>query len=222
MQFKQRYSMVVSTLALVVALTSAGAYAGQALIGGKQIRNGSITSKDIRKKAVKTSDIGTGAVRSTDLSTGAVQSADIGEGQVQAQDITLPAPQQLQSADGASAEVGGDYARVDIVGSYSKQDPASVLEVTWTGTAAAGFSPCVFQLRVDGAASGDGAGVIYVQNGTTVSVSASALFSGLGAGAHQIEVWARLTSAGGTNYPCTVGPAEAGVAQTFVVSEQVV
>lgn len=220
---QSRYAAVVSTLALVVALTGVGAQASGVFVTSKQIKNGAILSQDIHKSAVKSSDLGKSSVKSVDIGEGAVQTSDIGTGQVTPDDVTMPAPAQLQenAGDVATAEVSDSFSLVDAVGTYSKQDPGSILEVDWTGSAAAGFSGCVFQLRVDGQPSGTGTGEIYVANGSTVSVSASALFSALPAGAHQIQIWAKATI-GGASSTCTVGPATAGIGQTIVVSEQVV
>jgi hypothetical protein len=96
--------------------------------------------------------------------------------------------------------------------------------VDWTGSVeghnGGETSGCVFQIRVDGQPSAAGAGEVFGKGLT--SVSASALFTGLAAGPHKIEIWARMvvdTSAGNS---CTVGPAAAGIGQTVVVSEQVV
>lgn len=216
----------LALIALVVALLGAciaGANAAGVIVSSKQIRNGSILTQDIHKGAVKTSDIGTSAVKSGDIGTSAVQSSDIGEGQVTPDDVTMPDPDQLVDSDIAKAEFGEEFGRLSDVGTYAKEAPDSLLQVDWTGSAAAGFAGCQFQIRVDGQASGPGAGVFFVANGgQAVSVASTALFSGLPTGAHTIEVWARTVGGGGAQFPCTIGPASAGIAQTFVVSEQVV
>jgi hypothetical protein len=236
----RHYANVVATLALVIALTGTAAIASGVLVTSKTIRNGSILTQDIHKDAVKSSDIGTGAVASADLrdgsvgtadigeggvesgdiGTGQVNSADIGNGQVTAQDVSLPDPKQIQEGDVANGLFGPGYALLDSVGTYAKEDGASSLEIDWTGTVATGFSGCIFQLRADGAAAAPDAGTVYVANGQALSVSATALFAGLSTGQHSIELWAKSTLEGGP-YPCTVGPAFAGIGQTFVVSEQV-
>src|ERR1044072_1227515 len=97
-----RYSTVVSTLALVVALTGVGAQASGVFVTSKQIRNGTILSQDIHKSAVKSSDLGNGTVKSE----------DIGSGQVEPQDVTMPSPEQIQEAGGgvAMAEVSTAFA----------------------------------------------------------------------------------------------------------------
>ena len=225
-RLRRNYANVVATLALVVALTGVGAWAGTVLVGSKQIRNGSILTQDIRKGAVKTSDIGGSAVTSPDIASGTVQGIDIGDGQVTPTDVTMPDPDQIQDADTAVGQVGPEaFALVDTVGSYAKEDPASILEVDWTGTANAPETSCVFQLRVDGQPSAGGGGLVYVANvgaESTTSISVAALFEGLPVGAHTIEVWARSKTSAGSTSPCIVGPAVAGLPQTFVVSEQVV
>lgn len=222
---RRHYSAVIATLALVVALTSAGAWAGTVLVGSKQIRNGSILTQDIHKAAVKSSDIGGSAVQSTDIKTGAVEGSDIGAGEVEPQDVTMPEPEQIQEAGVAAADVGDAvFVLVDEVGTYIKEDPAAEMQVDWSGTAESPFGvDCIFQLRVDGQASAAGAGAIFVPSGAPESVSTTALFSGLSVGPHQIQVWARAPRGGPTpDTRCIVGPSRSGIPQTFIVSEQVV
>jgi hypothetical protein len=130
----------------------------------------------------------------------------------------MPAPVQLHFGS-ATAEVGTEFERVASVGTYSKVAPSSDLEVTWTGTAKAPNVNCVFQLRVDGQPSAENAGLVFVEMGSAASVSATALFTGLSAGTHAVEVWAHSP---GAPFPCTIGPAEAEIpTQSFVVSEHV-
>lgn len=223
MRRRLTYANVASTLALisaVIAMSIGGAVASGVLVTSKQIKNGTILTQDIRKGAVKSSDIGTNAVRSGDVQDDAIQSADIGAGEVQPENLSLPAPAQLQDNSPDTVQAPRSFVLANVAGTYSKVDPSSLLEVTWTGTAAAGFSPCIFQLRIDGQPAGANAGETYVANSSTISVSVSALFSGLAPGPHSIEVWASSTQDG--SFPCTVGPAHAGIGQTFVVAEQIV
>lgn len=211
-----KYANVMSTIAAVFALAAlclGGAVAAGVHIPGSKIRPGSITSKQLKNNGVK----------SADVQNGTIDSEDIGNGDVTPEDVTMPAPGQFQQAGMFTAKVGDPFVALDVVGAYQKTDATSSLEVNWTGSAEAGFRPCIFQLRVDGAAAGPGAGELYVANGSSLSVSASALFAGLPAGPHQIEVWARSPNAGesGPIYDCTVGPSET-ISQTFIVTEQVV
>jgi hypothetical protein len=268
-RLKDNYSVIASTLALVIALTGTTAMAS-GLISGKQIKNGSITAKDIKKRtvnakllrknsvtaqslktnavtskalkagavdseaiktdavtsstiapdAVGTQEIGTGAVTSAQIGNGDIKSADIGDGEVQPEDITEPAPQQFVIGS-ATGQVDEQFGKVTDVGTYTKQDPTSILSVTWTGTALAPRQSCIFQLRVDGQQAPEGAGLVFANLSGIVNVSSTALFSGLAAGAHTVEVWARAITGGlPVTDPCVIGPEGAGIPQTFVVSEE--
>jgi hypothetical protein len=210
----KHYPTIAATLALVIALSGIGTALAGVIVGSKQIKNGSILSRDIHKAGV----------RSTDVKNGTIGSADIGDGDVQPQDVTMPSPAQIKDSDVAAIVPTLDFALVETVGSYAKEDPNSILEVDWTGSVrgenGGEQSGCVFQLRVDGQPAPGGAGEVFGRGLT--SVSASALFSGLPAGPHQIEIWARMTINAAMGNSCMVGPAAAGVAQTIVVSEQVI
>jgi hypothetical protein len=213
---------MLAAFALVAALSGiGGAYAGTVLVGSKQIRNGSIRTQDIHNNEVRSTDVRNGAVASADIGEGEVHSGDIGTNQVEPSDLELPDPQQGVEGGASQAMVGSDFAVVDPVETYTKIDPSSVLEVTWTGSASAGFVPCQFQIRVDGQPAAPGAGVLYVPNGTVNgNVTISVDFGGLPAGPHSIAVYARALGTGET-FPCTVGPDQAQLAQTFVTAEQV-
>lgn len=221
MKLQVRASLLIAVVALVAALSGiGGAYAGTVLITGKQIKNGSLTTQDYRKGSVRTSDVQNGAVGSPDLTNGGVSTADIGANQVQPTDLALPAPQVGVEAGTASAEVGDGFTLVDPVETYVKVDPTSILEVTWTGSAAAGFLPCQFQIRIDGQEPAGGAGTIYVANGSVNgNIMTSVTFSGLPEGPHDIAIYAR--SVGGST-TCTVGPEQAQIKQSFITAEQVV
>lgn len=231
-RLQSRVALAIAAVALLCALSGiAGAYAGQVLITGKQIRNGSLTTQDYKKGSVQTSDVkdgaisgadvGDGAVGAPDLQDGGITSTDIGTNQVTPTDIDLPDPVQTVEPGAASASLGTDFVNLDPIETYVKVDGTSDLEVTWSGSAEAGFSPCQFQIRVDGQAAAAGAGVVYVANGTiNGNVSTTALFSGLPAGPHDVAIYARAVNAGGS-YPCTIGPAGAQMVQTFITGEQV-
>jgi hypothetical protein len=241
MKLQIRLSLFLSVIAIVAALSGVGGtLAAQHLITGKQIKNGTLTTLDLKNNGVKTADIANGTVDSEDLGAnsvgseeitpnavgseeiapGAVHTSDIGDNQVTAEDVELPEPEQIVELPEAPDSVTNEFTLVDEVGSYTKEDATSKLQVAWSGSAKAGFSPCQFQLRVDGAPAASGAGVAYVQNSSTISISATALFEGLGVGPHKIQVFAKSTQPSGS-FPCTVGPEEAGVDQTFVVTEEV-
>lgn len=216
---RRNYSNIVATLALVIALTTGGAYAGGKFITSKDIKNGSIKTQDIAKNGVRAPDIRSNAVGASEVTNGTIGSAEIGAGEVTPQDVTMPEPVKFDrpASSAVIADVGEQYARVATIGNYVKSDPTSALEVTWTGTAGAAFSPCHFQLRVD---AQPGGGEVFVGT-SAVSASATALFEGLPAGSSSIEVWAKHVQGGGSEGDCTLGPENAGIAQTFIVSEKV-
>lgn len=195
-------------------------------VGGEQIAPNSVGSGEVAPNAIGSASIANGGVQSSDIGTGQVGSNEIANGQVTPQDVTMPEPAQFSRPAGqpASVEVTSPaYTLVAVMGTYVKQDSTSALEVSWTGTAEAndpsGPNACVFQLRVDGLATD--AGEVFVAHGGPIGVSATALFGGLPAGPHQVEVWARVVDYS-RPFTCTVGPLGSGVAQTTVVREQIV
>lgn len=222
MKLQVRASLALSVLALVAALGGVGgAVAGQALITSKQIKNGTIRAVDLHKGAVRTGKIRKGAVKSSSIGTNAVRTAAIAPEAVGPTEVDMPVPEQLVRADAAAVTVGAEYALVAVAGAFVKEDPASTLQVEWSGSAFADDLPCVFQLRVDGAAAGS-AGEVPVQVKSTSAIAASALFEGLAVGEHSIEVWARtVPNSIYSSSRCVVGPGMADVAQTYVVSERV-
>lgn len=261
-------SLVLSTLALFVALTGTGAVAARGLIGGKDIKKNAITSKhirngsvrpvDLRRNAVGARALAAGAVRSSHIGTnqvtgpniaadavtadtlarnsvtaaaiapgqvtsaeigdGAITSSDIGEGQVTPDEISVPEPVQIRVQDGTfpGRLVTGTYTHVATVGTYTKQEDSTSVQVSWVGSALSQFGPCIFQLRIDGQPSQHDAGEVMAFGLSSVSVTA--LFKAPPAGRHTIEVWARHNYET-SEYRCTVGPAET-IGQTFVIAEQ--
>lgn len=235
-----RHSGKLALVALVVSVLGfclAGASASGVFVTSRQIKNGTILSQDLHNNGIKSVDVKNGTVSSADIGNGDVASADIGEGEVHtgdigtnqvfAQDVNLPESEQLVEtpANTGSAEVGGKFALVDEVGTYTKEVNESKLEIAWTGTVQASFVPpsistegCVFQLRVDGQTGVNSGGeVLGGHSTTTTSVAATSLFE-VPAGPHQIQVYAKSLVG---NSICIVGPTELGINQTFTVAEQV-
>lgn len=75
------YANVASTLALVVATSTGGAYAA-ATIGSAQIKDDAVKSRHIAAGNVKTPDLRDGAVTGAKLADGSVSAADLGDGSV--------------------------------------------------------------------------------------------------------------------------------------------
>jgi hypothetical protein len=208
-RLKSNYSAIVATLALIIAVGTGGALAS-GVITSKDIKNGSILSKDIKNAQVK----------SPDIKDSTIDGADIGAGEIGASELNLPAPTQIASGE-TSGPVGAAFGKLATVGTYTKQEAESVLQVEWTGAVAPGVGTnCVFQLRVNGAPPQAGGGEVFAAS-SAVNVSTVGLFPALGVGPLAIEIWAKY-SAKVTQAPtCIVGPSNPGIASTFVIGEAV-
>jgi hypothetical protein len=209
-------SKVIGKNAVTAAAIKANA------VNSEEIQNDAVTQSTIAPDAVGTQEIGANAVTSEQIGNGDIKSADIGDGEVKPEDITEPAPVQITFGS-AIGQVGDAYGLVAQIGTYSKSDPSSILSVSWTGTTLAPTQSCVFQLRVDGQPAPDSAGLVFdaaVSSNSVTNVATNALFPGLATGPHTVEVWARAITGGTGTDPCIMGPAEAGIPQTFVVSEE--
>ncbi|HYJ22620.1 MAG TPA: hypothetical protein VEW07_11440 [Solirubrobacterales bacterium] len=235
---KDNYAAIMSTVAVVLALTSAGAVASGVVVTTKTIKNGTVKSIDLQNGGVKSADlknesvgsadIGSDAVASSDIANDAVGSSDIAPGAVESAALSLPAPVQCQVTGETKIHPTMAFAKVADVCTYTKGTAESILEVDWTGSVEGHnrgeISGCVFQVRINGSASAPGAGVVFGAGLSPVSVSA--LFAGLPAGPLTIEIWARLAAyepaMGGDSDACTVGPVAASTAQTITVGEQVI
>jgi hypothetical protein len=90
----ERYSVVVSTFALVAALCAGGAYAAD-----------KIRSKDIAKNAVKSSHVKNGSLKGADLKKGAITSQQVKDGSLLAADLR---PGELRTAPRAYATIQED------------------------------------------------------------------------------------------------------------------
>lgn len=221
------YQRAAPTIALVMsalALTMGGAMAAGKLVvrSSSQIRNGAVTTRDLRNATVRTADIATGGVTTADVAEGTIESGDVAPEGVKPEDVAFPEAGQIVVQAPDRTVRAAQAAPAFSAGAYAKGTGESELQVSWTGTARTDFSQCVFQLRVDGQPAADGAGQVFVPNGTTEAVAATATWKGLPPGPHAVEVWAHSTqesSEGG--YECTVGPASAQVPQTFAVAELV-
>lgn len=119
MRWKPSPSMVVSLIALSVALAG-GATAASNLITGAQIKNGTITGADIKP----------GSITSAHIKNGSVTTADLRNGTIALADVSLPArralskpgprgpqgiqgPPGMQGVPGASGPISS--AKLDVV-----------------------------------------------------------------------------------------------------------
>jgi len=116
---KQWYPHVVSTMALVVALTMGGAYAKQRWIDGTKIKPGSITSAKVKNGTLKAADFGKGQITARAIGRGQVRAAAIGRNQVTAAAI---APNQVGQEQIAPAAVGSAEIASSAISSSQLQD----------------------------------------------------------------------------------------------------
>jgi hypothetical protein len=83
---KLSYANVVSTLALFIAISGAGAYAVAKLpdnsVGEFQLRSGAVTAKKIRKNAITAPKIKAAAVKQGKIANGAITAAKLTQGSV--------------------------------------------------------------------------------------------------------------------------------------------
>src|SRR5689334_20608632 len=84
---KLTFANVCSSIALVVALGTGGAYAAGGTIGSADIIDESIQSVDLKNGQVHTSDLGGNAVNSLKIAPGAVANDDIAIGAVDSNSV---------------------------------------------------------------------------------------------------------------------------------------
>lgn len=233
----QRLSLILSTLALVVALTGVGLVQAGVIVTSKQIKNGTIVSADIHKAGVKSTDVANGTIGSADIGNGDVGGVDIGEGQVGAGDIganqVTPTdvefpPAAIATPDTINGPVTvGTFAKLGTLDTLQKVQAESSLEVTLAGVVSNGQNTggCVFQLRVNGAPPVAGGGEAFASS-QPVNVGPTTAFEGVAAGSVEIEVWAKagdfVPGPGVTQASCIVGPGNPGIDTTVLAIEQVV
>ncbi len=191
----RHYPTIASSIALVVALTTAGAYAG-----------GLITSKDIQNRTIRQADLRKNAVTPK---------------KVQFPMATRVGPRSRAAAESRVA-VGDTPQEVAVLGTYTKGDANSVLQVTWIGTVGNfDLGVCVMQLRVDDQPPVGGGAEIYVASGAPLNISVQGLFAGLSKGDHEISVWGRRVQSPAPTANCIVNPPETTIPSTVNVAELV-
>ena len=140
------YANVASTLALIVALGTGGAYAA-AQIGPGEIKPDAVRSKHVKKQAVKASDLAMGAVRgpriaagavgSSKLADGAVVSSTVGETIIRSEMKTIEAGSfntttMSCAADETLLSGGGDVPGASTVTSIVESHPGFEMTPVWT------------------------------------------------------------------------------------------
>jgi hypothetical protein len=98
------------------------------------------------------------------------------------------------------------YRKITDVGSFTKQESGSTLEITFNGriyAATMDGTGAVFELRVDDAATTNGRARASLRSseagGGGIQASMTGIFTGLGAGSHTVSVWVAGAFNGGTS-----------------------
>jgi hypothetical protein len=112
-KFRPSPTLVISCLALFLALTGSALAVSQVSVGSRQIVNGSVRTVDLRDSAVQSAKIADATVTATDLATDSVGSDEIAKDAVKADEIAENAvaspevaPDSLTAGDLAPNSVG--------------------------------------------------------------------------------------------------------------------
>ena len=162
------YANVVSTLALVIAVGGAGAYAATQLppksVGERQLRPGAVTAQKLRKNSVIAPKIKALAVKQGKIANGAVSAAKLASGAVGGDKLADGAVTGSKLADGAvtgskvdASSLGQvpSAARAGFATDAESANPAVFARVTASGKVNGSFSKGVaaadaFQTKVAG------------------------------------------------------------------------
>jgi trimeric autotransporter adhesin len=129
---KLTYANVVSTLALFVALSGAGAYAASQLppksVGEPELRPGAVTADKLRKNAVTAPKIKALAVKQGKIANDAVSVAKLENGAVSGEKLAAGAVTTGKLADGAVTGEKVDESSLGQVPSAAKADFATAAE----------------------------------------------------------------------------------------------
>jgi len=126
------YANAASSLALILALTTSGAYAASQLapksVGERQLRPGAITAAKIRKNAVTSPKIAAGAVVEGKLAQGAVSTAKLADGAVSSAKLANSAVITEKLADGAVTGAKVEEGTLSEVPSAARAQSAAFAE----------------------------------------------------------------------------------------------
>ncbi|HEX5375998.1 MAG TPA: hypothetical protein VFW48_07555 [Solirubrobacterales bacterium] len=129
---KPTYANVVSTLALFVALSGAGAYAASQLppksVGEPELRPGAVTAEKLRKNAVIAPKIKALAVKQGKIANGAVSGAKLADDAVGGEKLAEGAVTTSKLANGAVTGEKVDESSLGQVPSAAKADFATAAE----------------------------------------------------------------------------------------------
>jgi hypothetical protein len=206
---KLTYANFVSTLALFVALSGAGAYAASQLppksVGEPQLRPGAVTAQKLRKNAVIAPKIKALAVKQGKIANGAVSAAKLGNGAVGAEKLAEGAVTTSKLAGGAVTGEKVDESSLSQVPSAAKAEFA---------TSAESANPVAFA-RVEASGSLDASnskGVVAVKRAEAGVYCITVSFSPRGAQVtpvfDELKAIAAYARIGGAATPCPVPQVE--------------
>lgn len=195
-------AMVVALIALAVAAGGTG-YAALSLpassVGPRQLRTGAVTGKKIKRNAVTSAKVKDASLRRRDFAAGQLPAGPAGPAGAPGPTGT-PGPTGAAGAAGAirttqlnytgetTSSVSFTYQRVRDLGTFTKDQAGSVINLYWQSHISANGSFCLYQLRVDGNPSDPASGeaVVYAPE---APVYVRARFTGLAAGPHTVSLW---------------------------------
>ena len=104
------------------------------------------------------------------------------------------------------SSVGTAYTKIKDIGSFSKAESGSDIEITYNGrifvNSFGGAAGAIFELRVDNVATTNGRARANIQNSEEgldgVPVSIMGVFTGLGTGTRTVSIWAQMSTGTGT------------------------
>ena len=187
-----------------------------------KIVEGTITTADLANSSVTSAKILDGTIASPDIANGAVTLSKISNTGASAKNVlqytgsTIVwdyAPGSIIRYTFLNADCNqlqnftGTFQKIGNIGTVSKVDPGSILEVSYYGRVSVEnvtTTGAYFEMRVDDVATTNGRANLHVKNseiGTSgISAFFTAVFSGLSAGNHTISMWVRAQGTGTGTY----------------------
>ena len=163
-----------------------------------KIATGAVGTTQVSDNSLTAADLAAGSVTASEIATGAVGTAEIADGTVAVADL-VPGVGVLRKTvvtyNGTStSNPGSSHSQLKVIGSFTKARANTDIEITWNSHVS-GSGHCNFQIRVNGVASptSNFGAVINPGVGNTnyFPVSTTNVWPSLGAGTHQVTIWAR-------------------------------
>jgi hypothetical protein len=186
-----------------------------------RVADNAITSAKIADQTITANDLASNSVTASKIFNGSVTPEKISTVGASANDVMLfngsavtwdAAPGSLLKytvigVDCANAPTfTTDWTKVDDLGTVTKLEAGSRLEITFSGriyAATLTSTGARFELRVDNVATTNSRARAIIRSaeagGTGVAVCFTGLFTGLSAGSHTVSMWVQTSSGTGTN-----------------------